>query len=175
MEAMEKRRIKLTVNGKPVVAEVSVRLRLLDFLRDDLGLLGTKEGCGRGDCGTCTVLLDGKPILSCIKLAFQADGKSITTIEGISDSTKLSVIQKCFVESGAIQCGFCTPAMILVGKALLDSNPNPSREEIRQAISGVLCRCTGYRKIVDAIELASNRIKEECNLGKHEAGKSACG
>lgn len=159
MEATEKRKIEVRVNGKPVVAEVSVDRRLLDFLRDDLGLLGTKEGCGRGDCGTCTVLLNGKPVLSCLTLAFQTDGKSITTIEGIASGDKLSIIQRCFVECGAIQCGFCTPAMILVGKALLDSNPNPSREEIRQAMSGVLCRCTGYRKIVDAIESASKQIK----------------
>ncbi|MGQ9603615.1 MAG: (2Fe-2S)-binding protein [bacterium] len=170
MEATEKRKIEVRVNGKPVIAEVSVDRRLLDFLRDDLGLLGTKEGCGRGDCGTCTVLLNGKPVLSCLTLAFQTDGKSITTIEGIASGDKLSIIQRCFVECGAIQCGFCTPAMILVGKALLDSNPNPSREEIRQAMSGVLCRCTGYRKIVDAIELASKQIKEGCDLGKHEAG-----
>lgn len=159
MEAMQKRRIKVIVNDKPVVAEVSIGLRLIDFLRDELGLLGTKEGCGRGDCGACTVLLDGKPILSCLKLAFQVDGSSITTIEGIGSGEGLSIIQRCFVESGAIQCGFCTPAMILVGKALLDWNPSPSREEIRRAISGVLCRCTGYRKIVDAIESASKQIK----------------
>jgi carbon-monoxide dehydrogenase small subunit len=147
-------RIDLEVNGKPVSREVDPTKSLLRFLREDMGLMGTREGCGRGDCGSCTVLLDGKPVLSCIMYAFQAGGRSIVTIEGLGDG-ELSVIQECFIEKGAIQCGFCTPAMILVGKALLDENPRPTRDEIRQAISGVLCRCTGYRKIVDAIQEAS--------------------
>ena len=147
--------IALTVNDKWVAAEVDANMSLLVFLRDHLGLVGTREGCGKGDCGTCTVLLEGRPVLSCIMFAFQADGRSVTTIEGISDEERLSVIQECFIEKGAIQCGFCTPAMILVGKALLEENPAPSREEIREAISGVLCRCTGYKRIVDAIEEAS--------------------
>jgi carbon-monoxide dehydrogenase small subunit len=149
--------INLEVNGKVVGSRIQGSLSLLHFLREQLGLFGTREGCGRGDCGTCTVLMDGKPVLACIMFAFQADGKSITTIEGISDGEKQHIIQRCFVEKGAIQCGFCTPAMILVAKALLDENPSPSRQEIRHAISGVLCRCTGYKKIVDAVEEASIR------------------
>jgi carbon-monoxide dehydrogenase small subunit len=150
-------RINLSVNGLDVAAEVEPRTNLLSFLRDHLGLLGTRKGCGRGDCGSCTVLVDGAPVLSCVMFAFQADGKAVTTIEGISDGERLDIVQQCFVEKGAIQCGFCTPAMILVAKALLDERPHPSRDEIRHAISGVLCRCTGYRKVVDAVEEASVR------------------
>jgi len=147
--------LAVKVNGKDVAAEVDVGWSLLRFLREELGLLGTREGCGRGDCGNCTVLLDGKPVLSCIMFAFQADGRSVTTIEGVSEGDRLDVVQRCFIEKGAIQCGFCTPAMILVARSLLAENPEPSRYEIRRAISGVLCRCTGYKKIVDAIEEAS--------------------
>jgi aerobic-type carbon monoxide dehydrogenase small subunit (CoxS/CutS family) len=152
---MERVKLTLEVNGRRVTAEVETNRSLLRFLREDLGLLGTHEGCGRGDCGSCTVLLDGRPVLSCIMFAFQAEGRSVTTIEGISEGEKLDVIQKCFVEKGAIQCGFCTPAMILVARALLEERPAPTRKEIREAISGVLCRCTGYKKIVDAIQEAS--------------------
>jgi carbon-monoxide dehydrogenase small subunit len=133
--------VSLKVNGKAV--------------RTNVGLLGTHEGCGRGDCGSCTVLLDGRPALSCIMFAFQADGREVVTIEGISDGERLDAVQKCFIDKGAIQCGFCTPAMILVARSLLDENPTPTRDEIREAISGVLCRCTGYKRIVDAIEAAS--------------------
>lgn len=147
--------IAISVNGREVTASVDASLSLLRFLREHLGLVGTREGCGRGDCGSCTVLIDGRPALSCILFAFQASGRSVTTIEGVGEMEKLAVIQECFIDKGAIQCGFCTPAMILSGKALLDENPRPSRQEIRKAISGVLCRCTGYKKIVDAIEDAS--------------------
>ena len=147
--------LAVKVNGKDVAAEADVGWSLLRFLREELGLLGTREGCGRGDCGNCTVLLDGKPVLSCIMFAFQADGRSVTTIEDVSEGDRLDVVQRCFIEKGAIQCGFCTPAMILVARSLLAENPEPSRYEIRRAISGVLCRCTGYKKIVDAIEEAS--------------------
>jgi carbon-monoxide dehydrogenase small subunit len=147
--------VSLRVNGKPVRAEVAPDRSLLAFLREGLGLLGTHEGCGRGDCGACTVLVGGRPVLSCIMFAFQAEGAEVVTIEGISDGERLDVVQRCFVEKGAIQCGFCTPAMILVAKSLLAENPRPTRDEIREAISGVLCRCTGYRRIVDAIEAAS--------------------
>jgi carbon-monoxide dehydrogenase small subunit len=149
--------INLTVNGSDVTVEIEPRLSLLALLRDHLGLKGTREGCGHGDCGSCTVLLDGKPVLSCIMFAFQAAGRSVTTIEGISEGEKLDIVQACFIDKGGIQCGFCTPAMVLVAKALLEENARPTRYEIRQAISGVLCRCTGYRKIVDAIEEASVR------------------
>jgi len=154
---MNKIKISLRVNDKPLDAEVEPGMNMLKFLREHAGLLGTREGCGKGDCGSCTVLVDGKPVLSCIMFAFQADGKSITTIEGISDGERLDIVQQCFIEKGAIQCGFCTPAMILVAKALLDEARHPSRDEIRQAISGVLCRCTGYKKVVDAVEEASIR------------------
>ncbi|MFZ1948228.1 MAG: (2Fe-2S)-binding protein [bacterium] len=147
--------VSLRVNGEAVRAEVAPDRSLLAFLREDLGLLGTHEGCGRGDCGACTVLLGGKPVLSCIMFAFQADGAEVVTIEGISDGERLDVVQRCFVDKGAIQCGFCTPAMILVATSLLSENPRPTRDEIREAISGVLCRCTGYKRIVDAIEAAS--------------------
>jgi carbon-monoxide dehydrogenase small subunit len=122
------------------------------LIREDLELTGTKEGCGLGECGTCTVLLDGKPIKSCITLAVQANGREVTTIEGLekSDGT-LHPLQQAFIDHGAIQCGFCTPGMILSGKALLDENPRPTELEVRQAIAGNLCRCTGYQKIVEAI------------------------
>lgn len=151
---MKQIKITLKVNGEDVEAEVPPALTLLSLLRDGLGLTGTRQGCGKGDCGTCTVLVDDRPVLSCIMFAFQADGKSITTIEGVSNGDRLSRIQELFVERGAIQCGFCTPAMILVGESLLRENPKPAREDVREAISGVLCRCTGYKKIVDAIEEA---------------------
>ena len=147
--------LNLEVNGKPVRVTVRPDRSLLALLREDLGLLGTHEGCGKGDCGSCTVLLDGKPVLSCIMLAFQADGRRVTTIEGVGEGEQLDIVQRCFVEKGAIQCGFCSPAMILVARALLAEEPHPTRDRIREAISGVLCRCTGYKKIVDAIEAAS--------------------
>lgn len=147
--------IRVNVNGADVSAQVEPRQSLLAFLRDRLGLLGTREGCGKGDCGSCTVLVNGRPVLACIMFAFQADGGRVVTIEGLSDGEKLDVVQQCFVRRGAIQCGFCTPAMILTAKALLDDKPRPTRDEIREAISGVLCRCTGYKKIVDAVEEAS--------------------
>ena len=154
---MKALRLALNVNGREVALDAEAGMSLLGLLRDRLGLLGTREGCGKGDCGSCTVLVDGRPVLSCIMSAFQAGGKRVTTIEGLSDGERLSVIQQCFVDKGAIQCGFCTPAMILVGKALLDENPRPSRREIREAIAGVLCRCTGYKRIVDAVEEAATR------------------
>jgi aerobic-type carbon monoxide dehydrogenase small subunit (CoxS/CutS family) len=150
---MEPVSIQFNVNGREVSRDVDPGLSLLEFLRREMGLMGTREGCGHGDCGSCTVLVDGRPMLSCIMYAFQAHGRSVTTIEALS-ADELDSVQKSFVEKGAIQCGFCSPAMILVGKALLAEKPHPSRDEIREAISGVLCRCTGYRKIVDAIEEA---------------------
>ncbi|HVP58156.1 MAG TPA: (2Fe-2S)-binding protein [bacterium] len=148
--------IEITINGQKVETKVEAGWSLLRFLREGLGLLGTREGCGRGDCGSCTVLLDGEPVASCIMFALQASGRAVTTIEGVSDGERLDVIQRCFVEKGAIQCGFCTPAMVLVAKALLARVAKPSRDEIRQAIAGVLCRCTGYKKIVDAVEAAAS-------------------
>ena len=148
--------LQLQVNGNLYTLEVEPRRTLLELIREDLELTGTKEGCGLGECGTCTVLLDGKPIKSCITLAVQANGREVTTIEGIEnpDGT-LHPLQQAFIDHGAIQCGFCTPGMVLSAKALLDENPKPSEMEIKQAIAGNLCRCTGYQKIVEAIRSAA--------------------
>jgi len=131
----------------------------LDVLREDLGLKGTKRGCDLGQCGACTVLLDGRPVLSCTLLSVQADGKKVTTIEGIASEGKLHPLQEAFVAEGATQCGFCTPGMILSAKALLDRNSNPADDEIRLAISGNLCRCTGYTKIIRAVQKAAQAMK----------------
>ncbi len=151
--------IQLTINGRPVEAVVEPNRTLLQLLREDLGLTGTKHGCGLGDCGACTVILDGQPVNSCLVLAIQANGKEVLTIEGLAENGKLHPIQQAFVDKGAIQCGFCTPGMILSAKALLDSNPKPTEEDIRMAISGNLCRCTGYQKIVEAIGEAAEKIQ----------------
>ncbi len=158
-----KKAIQLTINGQPVEASVSPNQTLVQFLRDDMGLTGTKHGCGLGDCGACTVLLDGKAVNSCLVLAVQADGCQILTIEGLAENGKLHPLQQAFVDKGAIQCGFCTPGMILSAKALLDEKPNPTELEIMTAISGNLCRCTGYQKIVEAIGEAAEviRFREE--------------
>jgi aerobic carbon-monoxide dehydrogenase small subunit len=146
----------LTVNGLPYEVEVEPRRTLLELLREDLELMGTKEGCGLGECGTCTVLLDGKPIKSCITLAVQANGREVTTIEGLEKPDgMLHFIQQAFIDHGAIQCGFCTPGMVLSAKALLEENPKPTELEVKEAIAGNLCRCTGYQKIVEAILAAS--------------------
>ena len=144
-------KISLTVNGKSCNLEVDSQRTLLDVLRRDLALTGTKEGCGMGDCGTCTVLLNGKPINSCLTLAVEADGQKIETIEGVASDGKLHPIQQAFIDHGGVQCGFCTPGMILSAKALLENNPRPTELEVRTAIAGNLCRCTGYDKIVKAI------------------------
>lgn len=149
---MNKQEIKLKVNGEIYEAMVTPNRILLEVLREDLNLTGTKEACGLGSCGSCTVLMDGKPVLSCLVLAVEAEGKDILTIEGLAEGTKLHPIQEAFINQGAIQCGFCTPGMILSTKALLDWNPHPTQEEIRTAISGNLCRCTGYVKILEAIQ-----------------------
>ena len=146
-----KRLIELKVNGELHDLLVEPRRTLLEVLREQLGLTGTKEGCDVGDCGTCTVLLDGKPVPSCLVLAIEAQGKDILTIEGMANGPELHPIQKAFVDYGATQCGFCAPGMILTAKALLERNPNPSKAEVRKAISGNLCRCTGYVKIIEAI------------------------
>lgn len=150
-----KRLITLTINQKKYELAVSPNLSLLDLLREELNLMGAKEGCGIGECGACTVLLDSKPVSSCIMLAVEADGSEIITIEGLETEDGLHPIQQAFVDKGAIQCGFCTPGMVLSAKGLLDKNPNPTEQEIRTAISGNLCRCTGYQKIVEAIKSVS--------------------
>jgi carbon-monoxide dehydrogenase small subunit len=151
--------VQFTINGQPVEAVVEPNRTLLQFLREDLGLTGTKHGCGLGDCGACTVILDGQPVNSCLVLAIQANGGEVLTIEGLAENGKLHPIQQAFVDKGAIQCGFCTPGMILSAKALLDANPKPTEQEIRMAISGNLCRCTGYQKIVEAIDEAAKTIQ----------------
>ena len=154
-----KKLITLNVNGREYELAVAPQRTLTQALRDDLGLLGTKEGCGVGDCGACTVIMDGKPVNSCLILAVQAAGSEITTIEGVATAEGLHPIQQAFVELGAIQCGFCTPGMILSAKSLLDANPQPTESEIREALSGNLCRCTGYQKIVEAVQDAAKTIR----------------
>ncbi|MEM3452204.1 MAG: (2Fe-2S)-binding protein [Candidatus Hadarchaeum sp.] len=156
---MKKYPLEFKVNGKKYSVEVKPNMTLLRLLRS-LGFTEVKSGCEKGDCGTCAVLMDGEPVNSCLTLALQAQGKEITTVKGLGTMEKLHPIQEAFVKYGAIQCGFCTPGMVITAKAFLDKNPNPTREEIREAISGNLCRCTGYQKIVDAIEAAAKKMKE---------------
>ncbi|MCR2045280.1 (2Fe-2S)-binding protein [Anaerosalibacter massiliensis] len=152
--------IKLNVNGKDYTLNVDENIKLLGLLRDELGLTGAKEGCGEGECGACTVIMDGETVNSCLVMAFQADGSNILTIEGLEQNGELHPIQQAFIDVGAVQCGYCTPGMIMSVKALLDKNTNPTREEIREGISGNLCRCTGYNKIVDAVELSIKYLEE---------------
>jgi carbon-monoxide dehydrogenase small subunit len=150
--------IKFSLNGESTELEIEPHLTLLQLLRDRLELTGTKEGCGMGECGACTVLVDGKTVNSCILPAMEVDGKSVTTIEGLTDAQgNLHPIQKAFIEYGAVQCGFCSPGMVLSAKALLDENSKPTDEEIRHGIAGNLCRCTGYLQIVQAIKAASGQ------------------
>ncbi|MBM3325199.1 MAG: (2Fe-2S)-binding protein [Calditrichaeota bacterium] len=153
-------RIDFTLNGKPVSREIAPEMRLVDFLRNEMGLTGTKEGCGKGECGTCTVLLDGQPVCSCLMLCAQLPGHHVETIEGLQKDGKLHPLQEAFIEVGAVQCGFCTPGLVLSGIALLSENPNPSEAEIRRSIAGNLCRCTGYMKVVEAIRLGGQRLRE---------------
>jgi len=150
--------IKLQVNGDIYEVAVEHWRTLLEVLRDEVGLTGTKKGCDEGDCGACTVLINGKAVTSCLTLAIEAQGKEITTIEGLADGEALHPIQEAFVEHGGLQCGFCTPGMILSAKALLDKNPTPTEDEIKLGIAGNLCRCTGYIKIIESIEAASQKI-----------------
>ena len=155
---MSKQQLTLTVNGERHELLVEPRDTLLRVIRDHLGLTGTKEGCAEGECGACTVLLDDKPVCSCIMLALDAEGYEITTIEGIAEDGELHPLQEAFVDHGAIQCGFCTPSMILSAKALLDESPRPTEEEIRRALVGNLCRCTGYTHIVTAVKAAAEAM-----------------
>jgi carbon-monoxide dehydrogenase small subunit len=157
---MEKRIIRLTVNDEEEELMVTPNRTLLEVLRNDLNLTGAKEGCGEGACGACTVLVDGQPVYSCLTLAVEVQGKAITTIEGLADGARLHPIQQAFVDHAAIQCGFCSPGMILIAKALLDENPRPTQQEAREGISGNVCRCTGYAKIVEAILEAAEMIQE---------------
>ncbi len=151
--------IRLRINGHAHELEVKPWATLLDTLREDLGLTGTKEGCGQGECGACTVLMDGKPVNACLILAMEAEGKEIVTIEGLGSGDELHPIQQAFVDKGGMQCGFCTPGMILSAKALLDENPDPTDEEIRKGLEGNFCRCTGYTKIIESIRVAAERMK----------------
>jgi len=153
--------IVLNVNKINYNVAVEPQRTLVEVLRDTLGLTGTKKSCNEGECGACTVLMDGKPAASCLVLALDAQGKEITTIEGLSEGEKLHPLQEAFVKHAAIQCGFCTPGMVLSAKALLDENPNPTATEVRKGISGNLCRCTGYQQIVDAILAASQSMAKK--------------
>lgn len=148
------------VNGNEYEVIIEPHMLLIDVLRDEMGLTGTKYACGAGDCGSCTVLIDGKPSFSCLTLAVTAKGKNILTIEGMADGIELHPIQQAFVEKGAVQCGFCTPGMVLSTKALLDENSEPTRDDVKTALAGNLCRCTGYVKIVDAVEVAAGTMRE---------------
>jgi len=159
------KKLKLIVNDVVYELETRPERRLLDVLRDELHLTGTKEGCSEGECGACTVLIDGKPADSCLVLVGQVDGCHITTIEGLSDGNELHTLQQAFIQAGAVQCGYCTPGMILSAKAVLDQNPNPSEEEIRKGLSGNLCRCTGYQKIVAAVCLAAGELSAKTGKG----------
>ena len=153
--------IQLIVNGTLYELDVQPWETLLEVIRDNLGLTGTKEGCGIGECGACTVIMEGKTVNSCLVLAAEADGKQITTIEGLAEGEKLHPVQQAFVEQGGLQCGFCTPGMILSASALLKENPKPDEEEIRRGISGNLCRCTGYTKIIEAIKVAAKTMEDK--------------
>lgn len=157
---MAKQIINLTVNGRPYELLIEPNTTLVDLLRDELDLTGTKCNCRAGECGACTVLIDGKPALSCLTLAVSAHDKNILTIEGLADGSRLHPIQQAFVDYGAIQCGFCTPGMILTTKALLDENPNPTQEEVKLALSGNLCLCAGYVKIVEAVMAAAEAMRK---------------
>ncbi|WFD09376.1 (2Fe-2S)-binding protein [Tepidibacter hydrothermalis] len=156
-----KNKCSLKVNGKNITVEVSDTTTLLEVLRDHLGLTGTKEGCGKGECGACTVLLNGKAVNSCIVFAHQVEGQEVITIEGLNEDPKSKHIQEAFIDEGAVQCGFCTPGMVVSSKALLIKKKKPSKEDIREGLSGNLCRCTGYTKIINAVEEAARRIEDE--------------
>ncbi len=154
-----KKNIQITLNGKKMELEVPTHRLLLDLLRDEIGLTGTKEGCGTGDCGACTVLLNGKPVNSCLIFSGELDGADLVTIEGLKIGPELHPVQQMFVQDGGVQCGYCTSGMLMMSKALLDENPDPSEEDIRFAISGNLCRCTGYAKIVKAVQDAARELR----------------
>lgn len=153
--------IQLVINNINYKVEIDVNMRLIDLLRDKLGLVGTKEGCGEGECGACTIIMDGESVNSCLVMAFQANGSNIITIEGLEENGELHPLQKAYLEEGSVQCGFCIPGLIMSTKALLDKHPDPSREEIREGMSGNLCRCTGYNKAIDAAQKAIEYLKVE--------------
>ncbi len=154
MRGQKRVKIEFRLNGELRRLEVPAEATLLEVLREELGLTGTKEGCGIGECGACTVLLDGRPVYSCLLLAVQADGRHVETIEGLGTEDKPHPLQRAFVETGAVQCGFCIPGVLMAAKALLEEDPSPSRQKIREALSGNLCRCTGYWPLIEAVEAA---------------------
>ncbi len=161
---MQRIAIQCSINGKNWLGTVPPNFRLLDFLREVLGLTGTKEGCGEGECGACTVILDGRAVNSCLLLAAEADGHEILTIEGLAHEGRLDPLQESFIEEGAVQCGYCIPGMILSAKALLVENPEPTEHDIKRALAGNLCRCTGYVKIIRAVQSAAERTRlGECS------------
>jgi len=165
-----KTELSFNLNGAEVTVPVEGLVRLIDVLRGPLGQTGTKEGCGQGECGACTVLVDGQAVNSCLYPAAEVEGRKVTTIEGLAGAgSKLSVVQRAFVESGAIQCGFCTPGMILSAQALLEENADPGEEAIREALAGNLCRCTGYVQIVQAVRLAAERLAAERSAAERPA------
>jgi len=157
----QKAHISFTLNGEPGEVAFASHKTLLEVLREDLGLTGTKHGCELGECGTCTVLVDGRPILSCLMLGLDAEGREVETIEGMAENGQLHPLQDTFADLGAAQCGYCSPGFLLAAKELIDKSPDPSRDEIKEALSGNLCRCTGYIKIYEAVELAAARLRGE--------------
>ncbi|HVG29278.1 MAG TPA: (2Fe-2S)-binding protein [Pyrinomonadaceae bacterium] len=161
MPRVTKSHISFTLNGEPAEVAFAPHKTLLEVLREDLNLTGTKHGCELGECGTCAVLVDGRSVLSCLVLGLDAEGRSVQTVEGMADAAGLHPLQETFADTGAAQCGYCTPGFLLVAKELLSHNDNPSREEIKEALSGNLCRCTGYIKIYEAVELAAARMRGE--------------
>jgi aerobic-type carbon monoxide dehydrogenase small subunit (CoxS/CutS family) len=154
----DKVRLRIVVNGQAIDTLVDTYKTLLEALREDLQLTGTKHGCELGECGACAVLVDGEPVLSCLALAVECDGRQVTTVEGLAERGRLHPLQECFADLGAAQCGYCTPGILVTAKALLDREAHPSRERIREALSGNLCRCTGYQQIVEAVEAAAARL-----------------
>ena len=158
---MRHQQLRLTLNGEPADVSFAPYKTLLEVLREDLGHTGTKHGCELGECGACAVLVDGAPRLSCLVLALECEGKTIETVEGLANGAKLHPLQTAFADLGAAQCGYCTPGILMTAKALLEHEPNPSRERIKEAISGNLCRCTGYQQIFEAIEEAAKRMSDE--------------
>ncbi len=163
-----KTQLALTVNGETRDVIVPVHKTLLEVLREDLNLTGTKHGCELGECGTCTILVDGEPVLSCLALPVECQGRQIETVEGMADGGRLHPLQQAFAELGAAQCGYCTPGILLTAEALLAENPTPTRDEVRVALAGNLCRCTGYTKILDAVELAALRMRGSPSRGTAE-------
>ena len=166
---LAKAHISLRVNGEPVEVAFAPHKTLLEVLREDLALTGTKHGCELGECGCCAVLLDGRPVLSCLALGVAVEGHEVTTVEGMADGATLHPLQEAFAELGAAQCGYCTPGLLLTARVLLEETPNPSREQIKEALSGNICRCTGYIKIYEAVELAAARMAGKPAEPSHES------